>query len=509
MELSKEKSSHTQEDLSKENDTWWLEISHHLGAIYPFYAIEAPEDFSLDIEHIIHKRKKRGGVIELDPVGIVCKTCLPFLLGDRTLVKNIYRAPWMTHYKGQGKWTKANLPSHGHVNPDPVEFVNRLKKALIEEAAKYIRNAKSVGILLSGGMDSRVVAGVVRELQISSGFPDRVIAITWGQPESRDVIYASRIAERFGWERQLFTLDAATLLENIETAGRMGAEVSPLHLHAIPKIPELGGVDVILAGSYGDSVGRAEFSGRRVDKLKPILSMVLDRFGLLRTSVLKETLSALREDAFQVQHLVREAPSLRQHEIEQEAHYMRRMLQACMVVIAKGRRFYQMFTAPSVFGLMWSLDPKIRNNDWYGHLLKILPGDLLEIPWARTGRIYLKHDSAYDQTSRLYHEYGVWLRNDLRDLVVDRVNGSIVRGLGIFNDHGLDNALKVWKMARTKTTNALDEVMSWLSSLHVFVERNDLVLSGNYERTVKDRMAAIKGWIHSEAYVLARNYVRE
>jgi len=34
----------------------------------------------------------------------------------------------------------------------------------------------------------------------------------------------------------------------------MGAEVSPLHLHAIPKINELGGVDVILAGSYGDSV---------------------------------------------------------------------------------------------------------------------------------------------------------------------------------------------------------------------------------------------------------------
>lgn len=188
---------------------------------------------------------------------------------------------------------------------------------------------------------------------------------------------------------------------------------------------------------------------------------------------------------------------------------MRRMLQACMMVIAKGRRFYQMFTAPSVFGLMWSLDPKKRNNDWYGHLLNILPGDLLEIPWARTGRIYLKHDGASDQTSRLYHEYGVWLRNDLRDLVVDRVNGSIVRGLGIFNDHGLDNALKVWKMARTKTTNALDEVMSWLSSLHVFVERNDLVLSGNYERTIKDRMAAIKGWIHSEAYVLARNYVRE
>lgn len=73
MELSKEKSSHTQEDLSKENDTWWLEISHHLGAIYPFYAIEAPEDFSLDIEHIINKRKKRGGVIELDQLALSAK----------------------------------------------------------------------------------------------------------------------------------------------------------------------------------------------------------------------------------------------------------------------------------------------------------------------------------------------------------------------------------------------------------------------------------------------------
>lgn len=454
-------------EMTAGNNKWWFEISHHLGAVYPFYDVTAPEEFSLDIEFIIHQRRKRGKPIELDPVGLACKTCLPYLLGDRTLVKDVCRAPWMAHYVGRGKWEKAELPPHGHKKPDRGEFLCLIKQALIEEANSYLKGAKSVGILLSGGMDSRVVAGVVRELQISAGLPEQVVAITWGQPDSRDVFYASQIASRFNWEMHNFYLDETYLLDNIEIAGRMGAEVSPLHLHAIPRVAELAGIDVMIAGSYGDSVGRAEFSGRHLTSLKPILPRDLDKFGLLRSSFLREVLPELKKDAFSSPHISKETSYVRRREIEQESHYMRSMLQSCMLIIARRRPFYQMFTAPMVFGLMWSLDPRMRNNEWYWHLLKMLPGNLLDIPWARTGKLYLQRGGAHDDRSSIHHSYGIWLRNQLKDLVVERVKSKTIRELGIFNDHGLDNALKAWLKARTKTTNSLDEVLSWLSSLHV------------------------------------------
>lgn len=151
----------------------------------------------------------------------------------------------------------------------------------------------------------------------------------------------------------------------------------------------------------------------------------------------------------------------------------------------------------------------MRNNEWYWHLLKMLPGNLLDIPWARTGKLYLQRGGAHDDRSSIHHSYGIWLRNQLKDLVVERVKSKTIRELGIFNDHGLDNALKAWLKARTKTTNSLDEVLSWLSSLHVFIERNGIGLKCKHEQCIVDRLAAIKGRTYAESYILARNWMRQ
>jgi hypothetical protein len=48
-------------EMTRENIEWSFEVSHHLGAVYPFYDVSAPEELSLDIEQIIHQCLKRGG----------------------------------------------------------------------------------------------------------------------------------------------------------------------------------------------------------------------------------------------------------------------------------------------------------------------------------------------------------------------------------------------------------------------------------------------------------------
>lgn len=496
--------------LPESYEAWWADVAGHLGGVYPFYDKALPNQFSLDIGTIINFRKERSEPLSLDPVGLVEKALFPYLLGNRTLLQGVRRAPWMSLPTNSGDWIATTLPPHSKLTPDPEDFVHKLRLALLDEAQAYIAGGRTVGILLSGGMDSRVVAGVVRALQEQSDQAFSVVGLTWGCESSRDVVYAHQIANRFGWDWKHYSISADTLRANITHMGKMGAEVSPLHLHAMEGVARTDGIDVVLAGSYGDSVGRAEFSGRRVTQLKELLSSPLDRFGIVRNEALRSIDSALHADLSDTLHLNDETPILRQREIEQQMHYMRRMLQACMLCIAERKRFYQLFTSPSVFGLMWGLNPSVRDDKWYRRLLAVLPGNLLDIPWARTGRRYDYPDGEVDRYDSKYHAYGHWLRRELRDDVLKRINSSRIREIGIFNDRGIDLVLSAWGRAGTKTTNSLDELVSWLASLHDFVEqyqldKPDLAISSG----VIDWLGAIRGGLHARLYVEARERLRD
>ncbi len=79
------------------------------------------------------------------------------------------------------------------------EIAQELKSRLLDEAIGYLQGKSQVGILLSGGMDSRMLAGVIRELQLRGDWSGQVIAFTWGVDGSRDVKYAQQITRMFSW----------------------------------------------------------------------------------------------------------------------------------------------------------------------------------------------------------------------------------------------------------------------------------------------------------------------
>ncbi|WP_396621467.1 asparagine synthase-related protein [Marinobacter sp. W-8] len=488
---------------------WWTRLAGHLGAVYPFYDLASPDYFSLEIADVIAKRVSRSAPVELDRTAVACKVGLPYLLGNRTLVKGVERAPWVERPVSPGEWQLMPLPDHGSAHPDKDEFLEKFIQALRSELEGYVGNSRTVGILLSGGMDSRVVAGVLREVELQNPGRFDVVALSWGAAGSRDVVYAERIARQFGWSFEHFPITAETLRENIDIAGYAGAEVSPLHLHAMPAIARLKNIDLVLAGSYGDSVGRAEFSGVRVANLKPILPSNIDPFGVLKHSAKKAAEPELARDVRCSGHFRSDNSSLRNFEIEQEMHYMRRMLQSCMLHIGREIPLYQMFTAPAVFGLMWQLAPEERGDHWYQYVLEALPGRLLDIPWARTGSRYLEQSGEADRLPKAYHAYGEWLRNDLQDLVVSRVNSDAIRGLGLFNDKGLDKALRNWLKAETKGSNSLDELISWLASLYTFLEAYPVSCQPAEPNVVGDAFSAMRGSLYGNLYVRARNYFRE
>lgn len=479
----------------------------HLGGVYPFIADESPNDFFFSMESMINFRKRKKLSLEIDEVALVEKTCLPYMLHDRTLLKNVKRAPWMHSYENQA-WVAKELPEHGMNTPDRDSFSSLLKAALLQEAADYIGDKKSIGILLSGGMDSRIVAGVVRELQ-ENNHKINVVGITWGNANSRDVVYSQRICEQFGWEFVHYPITAETLHENIKLSAKMGAEVSALHFHAMNDVANLKGVDVILAGSYGDSVGRAEFSGNHVTKLRSILPNNINRLGLVKSELFKAVQSQIINDSKVTNHGIDN--KLRMYEIEQECHYMRRMLQSCMHVIAEKKPLYQMFSDPNVFGLMWGLDPKVRDNEWYSKLLAILPGDLLNIPWARTGKLYHLPKGEPDHFEKRYHQYGLWLRTDLKDEILTVIDDSVLKDLGVFNIISLNVLRSRWQKVNTSSNNQLDETVSWLASLHYFIKTSNesLKVKSNYEYNFKDYYNALGSACYTTLYASARNFTNK
>src|SRR5699024_7565759 len=133
------------------------------------------------------------------------------------------RAPWLAEYDDKSNaWSYFEIPPHGNKLVDPKEAAITLKDLLYEEVLTFIGSARRVGILLSGGMDSRILAGILRETQFKKDFNGDVIVYNWGVPGSRDVWYSKRIADAYHWEYKYFPLNPDTLRENFFLVQKIG-----------------------------------------------------------------------------------------------------------------------------------------------------------------------------------------------------------------------------------------------------------------------------------------------
>ena len=81
-----------------------------------------------------------------------------FILGDRTNIAGISRRPWLSQLNSDtGNWDHYNLKDHDEKYSGSIPEI--FFKHLCDEIKFYVGKKKEVGILLSGGMDSRIVAG--------------------------------------------------------------------------------------------------------------------------------------------------------------------------------------------------------------------------------------------------------------------------------------------------------------------------------------------------------------
>ena len=260
-------------------------------------------------------------------------------------------------------------------------------------------------------MDSRIVAAILKNL-FSKGLIEnkRIKAFTWGLSDSRDVVYANRIADLYGWEFCHLINDEDQMRKNIEICIQHGCEFHPVHLHAMSQLKDQKDIDCYIAGSFGDSIGRGEFSGKCLLDVLELNTYFRNYENLLRSDFNKICKENLEEDFKYYRKNFSQNKNYQDNEVDQQAHYMRRMLNPCMATINESIPLFQMFSAPETFLYMWSIHPNLRNDENYFIILKNYAPELLDIPWARTGLPYLAPNGIPDNYKKNHHEYGKLIR---------------------------------------------------------------------------------------------------
>ncbi|HAD05060.1 MAG: hypothetical protein A2091_12725 [Desulfuromonadales bacterium GWD2_61_12] len=484
----------------------WFDTYAHIGSLYPYYHVRQPTAFSTGIGGILQTMSPVER--KVDPLGALGFLCKGYLPGNTTMVQGIRRSPWLGAPDGNGGWRYAGVPCHGNAEREPEAVARELKAALHREMLGYVAGRKRIGLLLSGGLDSRIVAGTLRELQETGDYGGDVIAITWGLDDCRDIVYAKEIARRYDWDWVRLKLEPEQLWENIHLGARMGAEFAPFHLHAMSQVLRLDGIDAIVAGSYGDSIGRAEFSGKRVWNLKPLLTRRVDKLGLLRTAVSSGLDRALQREIYGYRAHIPDRTEAQYREIEQQLHYMRRRNQGPLALIAEHIPFFQLFTAPETCALMWSLEFKTRGDHHYARLLPTLPGKVGEIPWARNGLPLDGAPPVADQFTKLSHKYGHWLRHDLGAPMQSLLKSDALQRLNLFNPDSLKWLARIWPQATTRSVNMLDETVAWLGALALFSEEYKIQGVSIEPRRVSDAWESTRGYLYATVYQGARERLR-
>jgi asparagine synthase (glutamine-hydrolysing) len=356
-----------------------------------------------------------------DPAAMLSFLSFGYMTGNRTMFREVTCSPWMSNLSADGDIVPQAIPEHGFHKMSPVGIAQQLLVRLENEAEKACAGHERVYILTSGGLDSRIVAGIVKRLLDQGRINSEVLAVTWGRSGSRDVEIGKAVAGKLGFAWKQLELSESHLEENIEACALdLGALVSPVHLHRMTWFRDQEPGGIVLAGSYGDSVGRCEFSGKTVLDLPK--QQTRNRLGLLHLSAVNSGNIQLEKDWAQFRSRLKRRPEYAIRECEEQGNYMRRMISQAMSIIDGPNKLYQMFTAPDVFGFMWSIHPCYRDDQPYAELLELLGHDLARLPWARTNKPLRRTDGIQIECPvNKYHDYSNWGRSllmqnfDLRD----------------------------------------------------------------------------------------------
>lgn len=188
---------------------------------------------------------------EVDEAGLMNFMSFGYNLSDRTLLKNINVLPAASvmkldrsGYKFKTYWSMRFGPENGSKSPDyyAEELGGILKKAVKR------RCSGRYGISLSGGLDSRMVAGALQ------GENEMLYTYTYGAPGNMDVQISKKIAQAIGAKNERFIFSGESFFEMADQIiWHSEGNLSILHCKSVCFQRQLKEkIDILLTGHLGD-----------------------------------------------------------------------------------------------------------------------------------------------------------------------------------------------------------------------------------------------------------------
>lgn len=94
-------------------------------------------------------------------------------------------------------------------------------------------------------------------------------------------------------------------------------------------------------------------------------------------------------------------------------------------------------------------------------------------------------------------------------MITKLVMSDTIKELNLFNEEALDRLMKFWPKAQTTTTNSIDEIIVWMASLAIFVERYNIQPIDTVSPSWCDTVNALSGVARAWLYQTVRGKFRQ
>lgn len=404
----------------------------------------------------------------IDSVSVLALLQLNYMLGGRTLVSGVYKMLPHSTLTGEGKELREPPIPHAARRKARSSIAPRLLELLEAELLEATHGHSRVHVLLSGGMDSRIIAGVLHRAR--HRIESTVHLVTWGDRRSRDVAYAERVAGVLGWEHVLIDYTPELAWANVSTAATWGgAECTGIHLHGLAKLGDLAqGGDVIIAGTLGDSMGRAVYSGRRITRV--IRWPMTNTGSLLPYAQFPRLAREARRARALAWQMADGEPRWVCAELDMQENYLARMLCHAMDYARQFCAVHQAFSSDALVEYVWSLSPSARCDPVYFGMLRMLDPRLAAIPWARTG-LAPDGQGRVDASLRVtYHDWRNWPRTEFLDDLERLYFSPQLASLGLFHQPALERLWRRFTHERRPSIRLSEDILK-ICSIEIARER--------------------------------------
>lgn len=429
----------------------------------------------------------------IDIVGLFQYISKLYFLYDRTILNEVKRE---LCYKE--KYLNQDYKRFLSFNEYFEYFIDNVKN----EVYDVIKNKNNIGILLSGGIDSRIIALFLHILEDEKIISKNITIINWGIEGSRDVEYAKRISTLYKWNYINLPINEETLRNNISIIADHGCESSPIHIHAIGELSKYKCFDIILVGTYGDAIGRGEYSQKSIENIRNMKNVFVDKYGIIRKEYKKYYIEEFKNESNK--YFANELNSRIDCELDYILNYLRRAFLPIFEILSDNIPIYQVFTNLELIKSTINADVKFRGNKLYYEVIKKLDKRLLEIPWSRTGLKYYINEGESDKYKKNFHRYGYWIRNNLSEEISKEINSGALESLKIFDMKMINYIINTnKKYSNYDNTNRVDEIILWLASLSKMVSKNNITIENKLD--YKSKMNISKK-LYTSLYLLTKRF---